>query len=308
MSQPRDDWDAEERDALDGLDGELAEIRRKHQDDPSLAMLRAADAGALPPEEQARVARHLQDSAWSRAVVDGLRDTGAVDHLDAAAEDRLLARIKREAQAAAMPSSRRRWAPAIALGGLAVAATVLIAVMVSPGPDMALVPDGTPAPPIAEPARDTRLPQIAFTKPEIKLSPSALAWRGDASANPFVRDLAPAVDAYRAGDHAQAAAAFDRLSATYPNSIEVLFYQGVSRMLAGDDAGAIAPLEAAARLNNQTFADDVSWYLTVAQQRSGQSDTRARFEELCRGAGAYAAEACAAVQQLDSSRAAPRQP
>ena len=40
-------------------------------------------------------------------------------------------------------------------------------------------------------------------------------------------------------------------STVYPDSIEVLFYQGVSRMLAGDDAGAIAPLEAAARLRQR---------------------------------------------------------
>ena len=62
---------------------------------------------------------------------------------------------------------------------------------------------------------------------------SALTWRGDASANPFLRDLAPAFDAYRAGDYARAGAAFDRLSAAYPDAVEVLFYQGVSRMLAG---------------------------------------------------------------------------
>ena len=92
MSKPRDGWDADEREALDGLEDELAEIRRKHQDDPSLAMLRAADADALPPDLQARVARHLQDSAWSQALVDGLRDTGADDRLDAESEDRLLRR------------------------------------------------------------------------------------------------------------------------------------------------------------------------------------------------------------------------
>jgi hypothetical protein len=305
MSQPRDDWDAEERDALDGFEGELAEIRRKHQDDPSLAMLRAANADALPPEQQAQVARHLQDSAWSRAVADGLRDTGAADHLDAVAEDRLFARITREARAASRPPARRLW-PAAALGGFAVAATVLFAVLVSrSGRDIAIVPDG--APPAAQ-ARPPAPIQIAYRKPDVKLSPSALAWRGDAPANPFVRDLAPAFDAYRAGDYPGAAAAFDRLSTVYPDSIEVLFYQGVSRMLAGDDAGATAPLEAAARLGSPTFADDVAWYLAVARQRSGRPNTGEAFAELCRGTGAHAAAACAAVQQLGSSTAVPKQP
>jgi hypothetical protein len=155
-------------------------------------------------------------------------------------------------------------------------------------------------------ARSAAPVQIGYTKPDVKLSPSALTWRGDASANPFVRDLAPAFDAYRAGDYARAVAAFDRLSAAYPGAIEVLFYQGVSRMLAGNDEGAIAPLEAAARIGNATFADDVSWFLAVARQRSGKADARERFAALCRGHGAHAAAACSAVAQLGSSP--PRHP
>ena len=313
MSQPRD-WDAEEREALDGLDGELAEIRRRHQDDPSLETLRAAEADALPPEIKARVTRHLQDSAWSRAIVDGLRDTGADDHLDAASQDRLFERITRKAQVTPLRARPlRRWAPAMAIGGLALAATLLIAVVVErSGPDAIVEPEAASAsigvkPPIVVSAPVTRPepPRIAFAKPEVKLSPSALAWRGDASANPFVKDLAPAIDAYRAGDYPRAVAAFDRLSAVYPESIEVSFYLGVSRMLAGDDAGAIAPLEAAARLDNPTFADDVAWYLAIAQQRSGHTNARAKLADLCRGQGAHASSACAAVAQLDAASPAP---
>jgi hypothetical protein len=101
-------------------------------------------------------------------------------------------------------------------------------------------------------------------------------------------------------------AEFDRLSAVYPESIDVLFYQGVSRMLAGNEAGAIAPLEAAARLNSAPFADDVAWFLAVAQQRSGRPEARAGFAALCRGRSSYAAAACAARAQLDASTTAPR--
>ena len=70
MSKPRD-WDAEDHEALDGLERELAEIRERHQDDPSLDMLRAAAADALPPELTARVAQHLAQSAWSRTLLEG---------------------------------------------------------------------------------------------------------------------------------------------------------------------------------------------------------------------------------------------
>ena len=319
MSQPRDDWDDEERDALDGLEGELAGIRRRHADDPSLALLRAAAADALPPDEQARVTRHLQDSAWSRALVDGLGEAGANDRLDADSEQRLFERIMREARSAApervapRPAALRpRWRPAMTFGGLAVAATLLIAVVISrSGPDATPAPGaapsgggepaaaGTPAPAPSAPVR------IAFIKPEVRLSPSALTWRGDPSANPFLRELAPAFDAYRAGDYGRAVAAFDRLATVYPDSIDVRFYQGVSRMLAGDEAGAIAPLEAAARLGDATFADDVSWFLAVAQQRSGRPDARGRLVELCRGRSRHAAAACAALTQIDPAPALP---
>jgi hypothetical protein len=314
MSKTPDDWDADEREALDGLEAELAEIRRRHQDDPSLALLRAADGDALPPELQARVARHLRDSPWSRALVDGLREAGAGDRLDADAEDRLFTRITRAAATSSPAPSGRRLQAALAMGGLALAATLLIAVLVPRSrlatpttPDVSpLSTDTAGAIGIAPRGGSRGSVQIGYDKPAVRLSPSALTWRGEPAANPFLRDLAPAFDAYRAGDHARAVVAFDRLSTVYPHAIEVLFYQGVSRMLAGDDEGAIAPLEAAARLGDATFADDVAWYLAVARQRSGNVDAKAGLAALCRGRSNHAAAACSAVAQLGSPDGAPR--
>ena len=304
MTNRRDDWDGDEREALDGLEAELAEIRRRHQHDPSLAMLRAADKDALPAEMQARVERHLQDSAWSRALIDGLREAGADAHLDAESEDRLFARIRaaqRETQAAPV----RSWKPALAMGGLALAASLLVAVVVSRprttavvGPDAAPTPAGQPA---VVPSAPRPRVEISYAKPDVKLSPSALTWRGDASTKPFIDAVAPAFDAYRAGDYAKAVAAFDQLSTAYPASVEVLFYQGVSRMLAGNDAAAVAPLHAAARLNSSTFAEDIEWFLAVARARSGDPGAAATFDTLCKGGGAHASEACAAAAQLRSA-------
>ncbi len=307
MSQPRDGWDADERDALDGLEGELAEIRRRHQDDPSLAVLRAAEADALPPEEQARVARHLQESAWSRTVIDGLRDTGVDDRLDEHSVDRLFTRITREARATSAPPARRRTNAGLIVGGLALAATVLVAVVVSrPDQDAAIVP--REAPPAATPSAPRPEPVITYTKPDVKLSPSALTWRGAPDANPFLRDLAPAFRAYRAGDYVSAAAEFEQLATVYPDAIEVRFYEGVSLMLGGNHRAAIRPLEAAARLKSGTFADDVTWFLAVARQRAGHAEARDNFAALCRGTSSHAAAACAAVTQLDAAPSSPRQP
>jgi hypothetical protein len=302
MSNRRVDWDGEEREALDGLEPELAAIRRRHQDDPSLAMLRAADKDALPLDLQARVDKHLRDSAWSRALVDGLRETGADDRLDAESEDRLFERITRAVEAESRPWSRRSWKPKLMMGGLALAASLLVAVVVSrPRTQTTVEPAALPMraeqPPVAERSKF----EISYAKPEVKLSPAALTWRGNGPLNPFMEAIAPAFDAYRAGDYAKAVAAFDQLSTAYPASIEVLFYQGVSRMLAGHDAAAVAPLQAAAGLKSATFAEDVEWSLAVARVRSGDLKAAATINSLCAGGGAHASEACAAAAQLRSA-------
>lgn len=310
MTLPGDDWDAEERETLNGLEAELEEIRRRHQGDPSVAMLRAADQDALPPELQARVDRHLTESAWSRAIVEGLRDAGADVRLDAESEERLLQRISR-AIAAERPLSGRSWTSKFFIGGLALAATALVALVVPLLRTNDVDLRHTAFPPVATPVASATSPappvQISYDKPPIKLSSSALTWRGSATAKPFVEVLAPAFDAYRGGRYPEALAEFDRLSTLYPGSIDVLFYQGVSRILAGNDAAAVAPLEAAARIRSITFDDDVAWFLAVARQRSGDPAARSALSSICEGRSPHAAAACAAAKQLGSSTtSAPR--
>src|SRR5262249_28211413 len=61
MKSPADGWDRDERDALEPLADQLASIRARHANDPSLDLLRAAHADALPPDLQARVSAHLTD-------------------------------------------------------------------------------------------------------------------------------------------------------------------------------------------------------------------------------------------------------
>lgn len=309
MSTPPNDWDRDERETLSDLDHQFAAIRQRHLLNPRCDLLVAATADLLPAEMQARVMSHLAQSAWSRAIVDGLRQSGADTQLDAATEERILARV-RQAQRASWAMTMRR--PSLMAGGLALAATVLIAVMVSPGRQttdpIPVAPSpatsGSPAavlPPAAPPF------QMPVTKPDVKLSTGALTWRGAPSDQPFLQDLAPAFDAYRVADYAQAQSLFGELSAKYPGAIEVLFYQGVTLVLRHDFAGAIAPLSAASRLKNDTFADDVSWFLAVAEQRSGRvAESRSRLSALCDAGGSRAADACAAVTQLDA--AAPSAP
>jgi hypothetical protein len=193
------------------------------------------------------------------------------------------------------------WRPAFAAAALAaVTALAWITLTSNRGPSPA-TPESTLAvvrPPEVPPV------ELAVDKPDIKLSASVLTWRGAANENPFMVNSRAAFDAYQRNDYSTAAREFSVLQSRYPVSIEVSFYLGVSRLLLGDAAGAIAALEQAERLGDSAFNDDVAWYRALAEHRAGRAgDAEARLDALCRQAGPRAAMACAAVERL---RAAPR--
>jgi hypothetical protein len=305
MSTPHDNWDQDERDQLAALEPQLAVIRWRHRHDPSLAELRAAQAELLPPAAQARVAAHLDASAWSRALLAGVDEGLAQVQLDPAAEERMLTRVRAGYLPAA--ASPRRWKSTLLLSGLAVAASALVAVVAeSPrSPSVAATPPGTSSGALPTVPAAPAPVQLAFAKPAVKLSPDALTWRGAAATdNPFLRDLAPAIEAYRADAYAEADERFSSLADRYASAIEVLFYLAATRMLRGDFAGAEAPLTAAAEVAGSTFADDVAWLLAVTRQRLGRNaEARPALTALCAKAGARSAEACAALATLDGAGA-----
>lgn len=309
MTKHPDDWDQDEREALAGFADQLETIRRRHSGNPSIEMLRAARAEALPDELQASVSTHLSQNAWSRALVEGLEDGGDEPALDRVSEERLWARIRKQLAPAAAPAPR--WKP-WAYGGLALAASAIIAVSTTREADPPATPPtaGAPttiaAPPDAPPA-GTPAVTIAFDKPDIKLTAAALTWRGAPAENPFLLNLKPAVDAYRDGNYAEADTRFTALAAQYPGSVEVRFYQGLTRMLRDDFAGAVAPLTEAYGLKDPTFVNDATWYLAVAEQRSGRTaEARARFDALCTGSSAFADRACEAARQMQAQEGSPR--
>lgn len=299
MSTAGNDWDRDERDALDSVRDQLEAIRERHQGDPPLDLLRAAKADVLPGELQGEVARHLSESAWSRALVEGLTPDEATLAPDAS--QRLLRRIKSAAAREHQGSSTRGWLRPLLLGSAVATAAIAWLLLrspadvpTSPAPPAAIVAEGQP--PAAPPF------QLAFEKPDVRLSMAALTWRGTSGDNQLLADLKPAFDAYRQGDYASAERELTALSERYPSTIEILFYQGVSRLYLDDAAGARTALAAAAGVADSTFISDVRWYLAVAEQRAGNvADARARLDALCREKAADAARACAALEQLESS-------
>jgi hypothetical protein len=296
----RDDWDDQEREALAPLERELDELHARHRDDPPLERLRAARADALSDSLQDATRAHLESSAWSRALVDGADSAEAA--LDADATDRLLARTMRVATQET-GARRRAWAPVFAL---AAVAAVVVAVLAwrsqAPPARSSIAADrserpavtGTPAP--AQRPREFRL---ALTKPPVKLTAAALLLRGDNNSGRFIDEVADGLNAYRAGDYEKAARELEALEPRYPKSVEIPFYDGISRLMLNDAPAAVRAFEAAHALNDDTFADDVAWYLAVAYERAGEVDrSRPLLAALCRGSSAWTARACAGADAL----------
>lgn len=299
MKEPADGWDLDEREALEPVAGEIAALRARHANDPSLELLRAARADALPSDLQGPVSDHLTQSAWSRALVDGAND---VDHsLDAPSADRLYARITKS------PAERPGWFSAarrVSRLAAAAAALVIIAALWVSWRRPAPAEPSKPIAPETTVARAQSAPfELPLRKPEVRLSVSALTWRGSSSASSLVDDLAPALDAFRSSDYARAAQLLEPLERQYPKATEPPFYRGISLLFLNDPRAAIDELQTAARLADSTFSMDVAWYLAAANVRAGRpAAARVYLEPLCRTASAHTTDACEALKKLDGAR------
>jgi TolA-binding protein len=140
---------------------------------------------------------------------------------------------------------------------------------------------------------------LTLDKPDVKLTATALVRRSTGRDAKFVDDVAPALNAYRAGDFQTAAAEFVRVQTQYPDAVEIPFYLGVTRLFLDDAAGAVTALEAARRVADETFRADVGWYLAVAEERAGnRAAARTELDALCGGPSSYAARACAAAARF----------
>jgi len=285
------DWDDAERQALAPLERELANLREIHGDDPPLDLLRAARTGVLPDELQQRTLAHLETSAWSRTLAEGADDADAA--FDRSAADRLLSRIQQQTRDAGHRTDRRPiWAPVLVFVSVAAALVVAVGIWRRIAP----APQEGPAPVAQRPVQPAPVVlALELAKPDVKVTSAALLVRGEGGSR-FVDDVAPGLNAYRAGDYADAARALEAVQSAYPRSVEIPFYLGVSRLFLNDASGAVRALESARALNDPSFADDVAWYLAVAYERAGSSpQSRALLERLCTGNSTYAARACAAT-------------
>ena len=298
MKTPADGWDREEQEALRDLESPLEAVRDRHRADPPIELLRAARAGVLPEELQTDVSRHLAESAWSRALADDAVPEDAV--LDREAEARLLSRIQKDAREAPRRQSIWRWLsqPAFAAGAAGV---VLIAGLLAWQNRARRTEEAGPPQPVVAAAVPSRAPafHLPLEAPAVRLSVAVLTWRGAARQNQLLTDLKPGLDAFRSGDYTTANAELSKIAAAYPDSFDVRYYQGVSRLFLNDITGAVESLNTAERTSDSSFTPDVAWYLAVANERAGKvEDARRQLTPVCNAGVARAADACAALREL----------
>jgi hypothetical protein len=293
-----DDWDADEREALEPVLDEIEALRTAHASDPSLDLLRAARGQALPDDLQGRVSRRLEASAWSRTLVEGAEQ--AEPSLPRHDEDRILARLRREGGRVERPPIWRQLrVPALATAGVALIAVVVVRLS---------APPTTQAPPASAPTVSLPTPaqapvvraHLSFDKPSVKLSPRALTYRGASGDKDFLTAIRPALDAFRDDDYARADREFAALAPRYPQAVEIPFYQGVARLFLNDAEGAATALTAAERVADSSFAPDIAWYRAVADERAGRlNEAKTRLDLLCRDAGnPRQAGACTALVSI----------
>ncbi len=290
------DLESWEREWLEGAGSAVEAAREASAQCPSFRLLSAAAAEVLPPEEQRAVEAHVAACESCRAFQ---ADLAAIepDALEPAEVDSGLAAIRRAVESEANPGRRAWWRTALATTALAVIAVAVVWRVAPRGPALPARPGLPPAAPVAAPLTSTAPEPAAspagqspagpaLDKPDVKFTMAALAWRSPGgTANEFLAAIAPAVNAYRAGQYGDAENEFAKLRSRFPGSVEVPFYQGVSQLFLGKNPEAAASLESAARLSDDSFAADVSWYLAIACQRAGRpAEAREKFAALCRGA------------------------
>ena len=191
----------------------------------------------------------------------------------------------------------RLWIPA-----LAAAAVLLVTVAI-----LRRAPGSPPTPQPQRPSEDhvaAARPStfvLALEQPDVKLTQAAIVLRSAGSDARFVDDIAPALNAYRGQDYAEADRRFAVVKPKYPTSVEIAFYQAIARLFLNDAAGAISSLQSARRFDDGSFGPEISWYLAVAYERAGEPvRARAELDALCRQSSAFSRRACEAAPKLTS--------
>jgi len=190
-------------------------------------------------------------------------------------------------------SWRNWWLPALAAAAVVLAVGILVKWRPGLAPEEISRPDQSP---------DAAAANVVPVAPAVIRIPAegVLSFRGNTTtAGKYMSDLAAALEPYRRGDYLGAARALDALSKKHPNAVEPSFYLGVCQLLLNQNHAAVTSLEDARRRGAGALQDDISWYLTAAYRRVGNTaDARREAAGLCARAGEYRDRACGALAAM----------
>jgi hypothetical protein len=162
---------------------------------------------------------------------------------------------------------------------------------------------------LTRPAEVTVAPTVATTAPappsfaiDVQKAPItvssryALTFRGGNDGQAFLQSFKTALAPYERGEYAAAVATLTPVADRYPDAAEPSFYLGVSHLLTGNAAAAVAPLERALGVADANQRGDINWYLAAAYERvDRRADAGRLLKALCETTGARSAAACAAA-------------
>jgi tetratricopeptide (TPR) repeat protein len=183
---------------------------------------------------------------------------------------------------AGRPRTARRaptWRTAALLGGLAAASVLLIVLQQKPDGGHATGPRPPASGPAARPPQPTGptapvVPVVdysdlaAISAP--RYEPSSLRGAGRDSG------FAAAMGRYTAGDFAAAAAALDAVLRRAPGDPQILFYAGVSALLAGRPDDGVTRLEKVVIAGDTPYLEEARFYLAKAHLQRGDAATAER--------------------------------
>jgi tetratricopeptide (TPR) repeat protein len=282
------------------------EIRdlKKFSSCPPLPVLHAAGADALPEPQQSMVASHIAGCRACRITQSDLetlqsppeKEEEAIRHIRSLVTERL----NRERQRRSLlPGFISSWRSALVVATIGFCAFFAF-IMIRNRQPLNVNPASQKQMQLTQRDISKAFP---LEKPEVRLSLAVLTWRGsDRADGQFAVEIAPALDLYRANRFADAAARLEKLSSKYPDSIEICFYQGISRIFVGDYGSAIQSLEKAQKLGVVSFSADIDWYLALAYQRSGRlPESRNHLASLAAVQGPYSERALKALELLNQT-------
>jgi tetratricopeptide (TPR) repeat protein len=275
---------------------------------PPLALLRAASVGALPEELLSPLKAHVL-SCRSCQILQADVDLLELENPTPPQFQQIISHNHQIKSSRLKPWFKTRnkysvWAIAAAASLMVGAFFLFHQIYFSSVP-----PDQSSrsAPPKTATPSSRTSELFRLEKPPVKLGMAALVWRGDSTnKEQFLKDIAPALNAYRGDEFAHARALFVPLTQKYPESGELFFYLGISQLFLGKYSEALISFQKTQQFSSDSFSDEVLWYSALACQRMGQNEPVLLYlQRLCSRSSPLAARACAALKDIHAPGMAP---